>query len=329
MMDAQQDRIKKKLSGLQGQFGSINSKITELDGALIIETDEATRFKLKANIEKSKAKRDEIEDEMSILEEQLESIPISEEHKSPNEESENPIIQQLEFVNRMEEIEKITTLSRCPHYILINAPAGYGKTRLLNEAKKNFQENDWLCIHIILNRKRAYSLEDLAKEILKEIGVDKNESLHFKSPNQFRYKITAQLCAYAENIQSEDILLIVDNVEILDKDILQQFLNNFIANLYSDLREGNYASEVRVVLSGRYISYIKFITKVPFVVTPIIKPFDFNVVHETVEKISKVKETKPYYSKISRKIASHLMYITGGHPGCMAEILKSIDSPLD
>jgi hypothetical protein len=116
----------------------------------------------------------------------------------------------------------------------------------------------------------------------------------------------------------------LDEVEALgdSNDLVPaQFLNEFLPAIHDILESVGYPIPKKVLLSGRYIGSWESVAEEVILHVMNIQPFDFPVVRQTVGMYAKAVN-KPAYSNNKVEIASHLMYLTGGHPACMAEILE-------
>ena len=223
---------------------------------------------------------------------------------------------EIEFVGRSNEIDLITSIYS-PPYLLISAPAGYGKTRLVQAVRERMQSQEWFCIHIELWRQKRYSLADLVYKILREVRDEKRENSELSTPEKCGNEVSR---AIIKRLNKKNILLLIDETESLEEDVVRQFLNRFVPRLNNILgRSGN---PVRLILAGRFISCWKqLVSELPLHLRSL-PLFDFNAVGQLVENFilkSGLRSDEPQYEK---DFASHLMYFTGGHPGCMIEILK-------
>ncbi|MBN1220488.1 MAG: hypothetical protein JXM69_16300 [Anaerolineae bacterium] len=226
---------------------------------------------------------------------------------------------QIEFVNRVSEIQYITN-PLCPPYLLMSAPGGYGKTKLLETLKFQFEQQGWLCISIKLNRKNTYSLQELTRIILREITDEISERQTIETPAQCGSAIATQILGRLGRDKSNCILLI-DEAETLGVDIAKQLLDGIIPTLNNGLKVSASFETFRMIIAGRYIADWQRIThEIRPDLIPL-GPFTFPVVQESVRCYAE-KEEIIINAETRRGIASHLMYLTGGHPGCIARILK-------
>ncbi|MCP4350180.1 MAG: ATP-binding protein [Desulfobacterales bacterium] len=228
-----------------------------------------------------------------------------------------PAEKSVEFVNRFSELGFITNIY-CPPYLLISAPVGYGKTRLVQAVTALLQRQNWFCIHIDLWREKQYSIKELTYKMLREIGEEAAEVPEQAEPEKYGLEVCR---AILNNLGSRrNVLILIDEAEALNDDLVKQLLEQFIPSVNNVLNNSAVPVQLRIILAGRYISnWKKSVSKIPLSLMSL-PLFDFSAVYETVEKFSKSRlDMSPNYKQ---EFASHLMYFTGGHPGCMTEILK-------
>ncbi|HEY7414285.1 MAG TPA: trypsin-like peptidase domain-containing protein, partial [Ktedonobacteraceae bacterium] len=74
------------------------------------------------------------------------------------------------FTNRQDEIKLITS-SLAPAYYLLDAPAGYGKSKLLQELQKRLYEQKWFSVYLVLDSPNLNKLAEAVVEKLPEQGL--------------------------------------------------------------------------------------------------------------------------------------------------------------
>lgn len=229
----------------------------------------------------------------------------------------------VEFVNRVNEIQYITN-PYAPKHLIISAPSGYGKTQLLKTLRTQLQGQGWLCIYIELDRRQTYQLDDIALKILEEVS---DGSQDYKATTytaeEYGYEIAHNLVERFQNVRVIGVLFSIDEAEALSKDTAEQFINKLVPSISEGLTNAEYYHPNRFILSGRYIAELQQLATESIWQPYSIAPFSFEVVQLTVENFA-ANTSSPLSSKTKLEIASHMMYLTGGHPGCMAEMLKNI-----
>ena len=227
---------------------------------------------------------------------------------------------EIEFMNRVNEVQYITN-PYSPTYMLVSAPLGYGKTRLLEIVKSQFQSQGRFCVHCTLEKNHILSIEDLVGVILQELGVDTTQiGKHVTSFKEYGFLLAKEFVAHMGKLQAHGALLLLDQVETLENQVASQFLNKVLPGLNRGLRSAGYHDQLKVILSGCYVSEWEQLSNLPLSLLPV-TPFNFPVVQQTVQRfMSNAQASLPIES--AQEIAAHIMYLTGGHPGCMIQLLK-------
>lgn len=237
------------------------------------------------------------------------------------------------FVNRVDEIEAVTaTASSGGQYFLVDAPAGYGKTWFMHKLDEYFAvKKNWL--HAMVSVKKDCNLEVLTKELAKKLGLE----LRSGQGSDWGFRLSGAIKKrYSTDTMPAGLVLLIDldgdPSFLLAQDIVEKFIPQ-IWEILSDLDAFSRSatpSLFRVILSGRNITTEKSIKiyrdQLPFI-NKILSPFTYDVVY---------KSAKNHLPQIEKKkleqLVAHLLFLTGGHPGCMSSVLdlyKSGDIPIE
>ncbi len=229
----------------------------------------------------------------------------------------------IDFVNRLTEIETITYPS-APAYYLLDAPVGFGKTALMKELHKKFVKEKWLSVYVAVNENDT--LDQLISLIFKEIKINSQLLITASLSSSLRFAGTIRKYWVNEvrpSIPSkEGIVFLIDLDKRPSKLILEGLLTDLIPLIDSNLRElddfANKQNRFRVVISGRRLGFLsrKVKSKPLSLVVRQLTPFNFDVI-----RISVNNKLSIYDEKVVNKLAAKLLFLTGGHPGAMAQIL--------
>lgn len=261
-------------------------------------------------LKRSRAKKREQESDLE------KSKEVSEELEIPKTGFE------IEFVNRDDEIREVTRILSAPYFI-ISAPMGYGKTRLIDKLKSQLKDN-YLCIHVELRRQKSYSIQSLASKILQKLGGLSFQSSELTDLSLLGGQVGLYIFDAVAPTDKRKVLLFIDEVESVEDQVAKLLIDKFIPAIQEVLSDSQPAITLRVILSGRYISdWKQFSYNIPFQNMDL-TPFDLDAIHQTVINFNSQSSRKRGDDYV-KQFASNMMYFTGGHPGCMANILRSND----
>jgi Trypsin-like peptidase domain len=227
----------------------------------------------------------------------------------------------VQFTNREDELTLILS-SSAPAYYLLDGPAGYGKSTLLRQLEKEFSSRKWRCAYLVLNS--ALDLEDLAEAIAEKFSIsgmlsnsrtDESAGLHLGSALRRNW----------DNSQEGIVLLFDLDKGFSHSDLLEKLLKEFIPEIEESLKNippfvsGD--NRFRVVIAGRYL--FSFYNQLSVQILPLVPslryltPFKYDVIQNSTRLY-----LKSYPFPLANQIAGHILYLTGGHPGCMAKVLQ-------
>ncbi len=225
------------------------------------------------------------------------------------------------FVNQVEKIEIILS-SYTSSYHLLDAPAGYGKTALLKKIEQELQKTH-LCGYFSINEDRQ-TLPKLIKAMFDNFNF--GESPKNASPE----RLVADLGNFVKqerkkNTEMQGIVFLID-LEKSDKlsssSLLKDLFEIFIPRMQRSLGSDNFflssSSRFRVVIAGRYLTSLEEVksTSLPFHIHKL-SLFSYRILLHLAQIYFKGNISEDDIKTIS----SHIMSLSGGHPGYMAALL--------
>jgi hypothetical protein len=231
------------------------------------------------------------------------------------------------FTNREDEIKLILS-SYAPPYYLLDAPAGFGKTELLMALKRRFVEQEWVCAYTSVQEDE--SLDELVEKLVQELDLDA------KSVRRRAKSLPLGLCLGGELVRKRQkditragLVLLVDleekpSLSLVEKLLIQEDKEStgFIHNVQDNLRALTFFAQkhnrFRVIVAARCLAAKKEIIQAsPPLKILQLSPFNYQVIQDSAREYL-VGQDRSCVDQIS----AHLLYITGGHPGCMAKVLE-------
>jgi hypothetical protein len=226
----------------------------------------------------------------------------------------------IPFTNRDAAISDITA-NNSPTYRLITAPKGYGKTEFLKQIQKRFQELQWCCAYASMSGDQ--NIEDLEKELANSLNLKIEEGNELPWGERLGLLLHRNWARWQSQGQKGIVLLIDLDGNAPQKQRLSEIFVQLkelgwrIENCLKELQffKDN-SKSLRVVIAARCLTDLP-----PDRILPklILSPFNWEVIQDTATKYLKPIEMT---SESLALLAGHLLYLTGGHPGGIAEALK-------
>jgi hypothetical protein len=236
------------------------------------------------------------------------------------------ILGNLRFKNQIEALNAILGQTQIGNFI-IEAPAGYGKTYLLEALKLRLLNDGWY-VQMISFRNRDMQPEnqqqaiDFIRETLGVIGQSGKVSA--ESAEKAGYRVATALRSMSIDPEtkssSKGAFLFLDSAELLFKNrddrpysqIKEFFLGiNQASADFSDFK-------VRVIISGRYIVDDRMLVlNAPALH---LKVFDLSIVQQAVDGFMEDRGEKRSVTW-NESFAKHVLYLTGGHPLMIRDLL--------
>jgi hypothetical protein len=227
----------------------------------------------------------------------------------------------IPFANREDEL-KVLLSPLAPAYYLIDAPAGYGKTKVLKELEEHFQKQNWLSVYI--NMDEDETLNDLARQLAFKLKVNDKLAKNPKIPISARF--AGALKAHwqetsAKERAKEGLVLLIDLEESYPASLFRELLRYFIPVIEKSLHTLTFFktqhNRFRVIFTGRYLASEEAKKLLGFKIIRL-TPFD----EQEVQNLT--REYLPDDDENSvLQLSAHLFYLTGGHPGCAVQILET------
>ncbi|MEH1920096.1 hypothetical protein [Nostoc sp.] len=266
-----------------------------------------------SDVDKNRLQR-QLDDKFDEIEKfELELIQLTQQSVEPEPEK-------IPFTNRDAAINEITA-TNSPPYRLVTAPEGYGKTEFLKQIQGRFQELQWCCAYASISSYE--SIEDLEKRLASSLNLTMPEG-HKLSWGERLGSLLHRNWARWQAQDKKGIVLLIDlDGSAPQKQRLNELFNDlrdFAWKIEKCLKELLFFKEnprrFRVVIAARCLIDLPLDRIFPKLT---LSPFNWEVIEDTATKyLNSFKMT----SESLALLAGHLLYLTGGHPGGIAEALK-------
>ncbi|MEH2249339.1 hypothetical protein [Nostoc sp.] len=226
----------------------------------------------------------------------------------------------IPFTNRDAAINEITA-TNSPPYRLVTAPEGYGKTEFLKHVLRRFKELQWCCAYASMSSYE--SIEDLEKRLANSLQITLPEGYELSWGERLGILLHSNWARWQSQGKKGIVLLIDLDGSAPQKQRLNEIFNDFKEfawKIERCLKELQFFKDnsrrLRVVIAARCLIDLPLDRTFPKL---ILSPFNWEVIQDTATKYLKPIEMT---SESLALLAAHLLYLTGGHPGGIAEALK-------
>ncbi len=246
--------------------------------------------------------------------------PISEEKRKDSKHTKF-----IPFTNREPELKKVVDKPNAQYHVF-DAPVGYGKTALLDKLKKEFDNLGWFCVYISSKDQRTIS--QVISHLVDVLGIDSPTC----KDDTHQSGIEIGKAVAERRTQEPGLALLFDIDRTLEdpfKPVLKALIENLIPGIWDGLIQNSDFFEItsqsyRVVIAGRYLA--KIVIKLDLFYQIIrLPPFDYHIAQDMctryVEKVLVKDKTE------RDEFAAHLLFHSGGHPGCIAHTLRILEQP--
>ena len=243
--------------------------------------------------------------QLSELINQLEPINVG-------KHSDQIVENKVQFTNRVDEKDTILSIN-APAYFILDAPAGYGKSELLGELVNTFGRRKWYCYQLTLD------LLDDENSLISMLAsqLEKTQKRDISTIEEFGKALRNE---WVEETTSKGLVWSIDFVGKPNLPLLKWLLVTFIPEIQKILDSLKFFKEVanrfRVLIAGRYLATHLSIEP-PYQVKKL-SPFKYNIFKDATKKFL----SNGYDEQLIDELSAHLFFHTGGHPGCMNDILK-------
>lgn len=227
----------------------------------------------------------------------------------------------LPFTNRQNAIQDVVDKEPKATFHFFEGPTGYGKTRLLEQLKKDFERWHWYCLCLTVGSEANPAF---GEQILAQLPSFIQKSPPFAPQNWAKggRDLGQALARYHERHPYPGVVLLIDIPDEFaqgTKTTLKQLVEAFIPEIYDGLSRSRYfsreASSYRVVLTGRSKGCLSGMSYSNLFRVTALKPLRYTYVQEIC------KEAIQHEMQVVEEFAANLFFVSGGHPGCIEKIL--------
>jgi hypothetical protein len=222
------------------------------------------------------------------------------------------------FTNREDEIDLIKS-SLAPAYIVLDAPIGYGKTTLLEKIGEYYCERNWQAVYVLINR--SDQLSDIAEAIANIFSLVTpylEQRQRKLSPGQ---SLGGVVKKHWQKM-NEGLALLFDIEPNVPLSLVEELQTRLIPQIHATLRTLKVFTKehnrFRVFIAGRNLA-----SRVnPELIGPwqirCLSTFKYDVIRNSINEYLSESDEETVL-----QMSAHFFYLTGGHPGCLADITAS------
>ncbi|MBK7781013.1 MAG: hypothetical protein IPJ58_09665 [Ardenticatenia bacterium] len=220
------------------------------------------------------------------------------------------------FTNRSVELERVGSSSHLVKYYVIDAPARYGKTSMLERLDRTFMKRRWQ--HALMSVKRDDTLKDITTGLAQRLGIvladESSHSWGYRLSSSWRQSFTDKL--------PTGLAILLDLDAAVSEQLVSDLFNLFIPHFAHNLKVSQALKRMRfrVIVAGRNLSSMKQFKDSQtheLFSCELLGPFTYRVINESAT-LYLAEESDETISQL----AAHVLYLTGGHPECMNHMFQ-------
>jgi hypothetical protein len=245
----------------------------------------------------------------------------------------------IRFINREVELKELTH-PLAPPYILVEAPAGYGKSFLLERVRGELEKAGWIVCLIDLSNNTAATREKMTflRTVYGCLPDDAIEDKSIPLPERADRALSSLGSRLVGHMTAggKPLALLLDGVEAIRKPAFAKWIRDKFIYELGERGQGPADSRFRCIVAGRYIAETwqdqrgKYTLARERFGRPIrLSPFTFEVVLEAVARLARDRGLHDLPREAREHVARAVLIISGGHPQCLVNLLVEISVEYD
>ncbi len=251
---------------------------------------------------------------------------MAEARKVVEKKLEEPFEVRVAFSNRDDELGRIVGPFSKP-FVIVNAPAGYGKSHLLREARRRLEQREgkWATIWIECRK------DDVETTIMEQIA----RGLGYTEPVRTLADLAPIVGRALEYTMADGLIIFFDALDRWKKEpgpspewlSVSHFTKQKLLKGLSEIIVRR-RKKLSGVFAGRYIGNWGEDFPLPYTELNL-SPFDKEIIRvfilETMLRWQEITGSELEYSTEElERFAEEVLDVTGGHPGAIAEVLREV-----